>query len=126
MPATLVPVPQYIPRVHPPRAASGERRRHPRLECPPVRVSGIRAIAQEVSRGGLGLHTGAALKVGQRIDIRLEDTMSRTSQEFQAVVVSVERERAGCRWVSPTAAQEAWLQDRLAGWFAALDGASRR
>ncbi len=126
MPATLVPVPQYLPRVRASHAATDERRRHPRLECPPVRISGVRAIAQDISRGGIGLRTSTPLKAGQRIRITLEDTMSRSIEEFQAVVVYVDGQRAGCRWVSPTATQEAWLRDRLAAWFAALDGASRR
>lgn len=126
MPATLVPVPQYIPHVDRSYRPAAERRRHPRVECPPVRVSGLRAIVHDIGRGGIGLQTRAALKEGERIRFVLEDTMSRTSQELQAVVVSVEGQRADCRWVSPTAAQDSWLRDRLAAWFAALDGASRR
>jgi hypothetical protein len=108
------------------RTECHERRRFERVLCPPLHVSGLRATARDVSRGGIALTVEHPLPRGLRVRLTLRDAISRTTCELYAEVVACRGTRAGLRWLEVTPEQDLWLSQRVHIWLLALEGASRR
>jgi len=108
------------------RLEPGERRRQPRLACPPLFVDGLPALAHDVSRTGLSILVDLPLQAGEVYRLILTDAIDESAQMLEAEVVWYDGTRAGLRWCNLNADQDIWLRHRFEAWLGALVGASRR
>jgi hypothetical protein len=116
----------YRPAPRALRLEPGERRRQPRLACPPLFVDGLPALVQDVSRTGISILVDVPLIPGDTHRLILTDAIIESTQLLDAEVVWFDGERAGLRWCNLNAEQNSWLRSRFEAWFGALEGASRR
>jgi hypothetical protein len=119
-----VPAPVSAPGVL--RLEPGERRRQPRLACPPLFVDGLSALVHDVSPTGISILVDEPLVSGDVYRLILTDAINESAQMLEAEVVWYNGERAGLRWYHLNAEQNAWLRSRFQAWMGALEGASRR
>jgi hypothetical protein len=104
----------------------GERRRQPRLGCPPLFVDGLPALVHDVSRTGIAILVDVPVYPGEVHRLILTDAINESSQLLEAEVVWCDGERAGLRWCNLNVEQNSWLRHRFEAWLGALEGASRR
>lgn len=116
----------YAPRPAPLRVEPGERRREPRLACPPLFVDGLSAVVQDVSRTGIALQVDTPIRVGEVYRLHLTDAIDESSETLEAEVVWRDGKRAGLEWCNLTFEQDAWLRAQFTAWLGAMVGASRR
>lgn len=109
-----------------PKPARTDRRSDLRLDCPPLRLTGLRATVYDVSRNGLCVHALVPVEHGQHYHLLLRDDLDSSTCEIDAEVVWHTEGRAGLRWVGLTNEQDRWLLRRFQAWLGALHGASRR
>jgi len=103
-----------------------ERRRTPRLHnAVPLRIEGLAAIVEDVSRSGICVSVREPLVNGARHRLILRDTLNDSCQEMEAEVVWTAAGRAGLRWTALTPAQDRWLFQRMLQWLRTLEDAPR-
>lgn len=95
-----------------------ERRLHPRVSEPPLRMSGLFGIIRDVSQGGFRLETPDPVRVGDRFEVVALDQDALTNVEIETEVVWVRPGAAGFIWRPSSPHQEAWLKGRLRAWGA--------
>ncbi len=100
-----------------PAPAPLRRRGAPRIEAPPLFVSGVPADVIDVSLGGICLRTRNPLALGQELDLVVSDGLCNFTTELRAQVVWCGRGRVGLRWLALSEAQLQWLRDRSATWL---------
>ena len=101
------------------RASSrgAERRRHTRIERPPLVIDGLRAIVVDVSHKGIGLILDAPVTPGQRFNLCLTDVLAEESRSVEAEVTWCSGVRAGLRWVGLAPEREVWIHGRFNEWL---------
>ena len=92
------------------RLEPGERRRQPRLACPPVFVDGLPALVHDVSRSGISILVDVPVAPGEIYRLILTDAIDESAQMLEAEVVWYHEERAGLRWHRLNADQDSWLR----------------
>lgn len=124
--ASIEVTPAFVPRPGALRLEPGERRRQPRLACPPLFVDGLPALVHDVSRTGLSILVDVSVQPGEVYRLILTDAIDESTQLLEAEVVWFDGTRAGLRWCNLNAEQDNWLRYRFEAWLGALVGASRR
>lgn len=102
-----------------------EGRRYPRVERPPLILSGMPAVVHDVSEGGICLHTRESPPSGQRVDLLLTDAQLYHAQELRAEVMWCRPGQVGLRWVDLTRPQQEWLCGRVTEWSRETPGARK-
>jgi hypothetical protein len=109
---------------HTPENSGANRRQFPRIEEPPLHVSGVWATVDDVSCGGVCLKVPQPVARGSRLPLILTDAHMYFSQEVEAEVMWCSGPRAGLRFVNLTDDQQEWIEQRLLAWE--RDGGARR
>ncbi len=94
-----------------------ERRSFPRLEDPPLHLSGIDGAVIDVSLGGMGIAVPRQLRVGERYEVVLTDDLLKISQCATVMVVRVNLTTVGLQWVDATPEQMQWLRECILRWL---------
>jgi hypothetical protein len=93
------------------------RRLQPRVERPPVSISGVWGEVLDISLTGISVTVERGLEPGMRLDLVLMDTRSAEQRWIEAEVMWSDQERAGLRWIELTAEDQEWLVERFSSWL---------
>jgi len=93
------------------------RRVHPRVERPPVDLSGIWGEVVDISLTGIAVMVTDPIDLGTRLDLVVTDARTHDQRWIPAEVMWSEGKRTGLRWVDLSDDDRAWLLERFSAWL---------